>query len=1073
MTVPVTRTKILVPRCRSDIFSRRRLLDLLYILLDYKLIIITAPAGYGKTSLLVDFASKTELPVCWYSLDYLDQDFQRFIAHFIASIQLKYPAFGAQSSAALESTDQSSPDLDRLVMTIVNDVYENVHEHFVNVLDDYHLVNDSKEIDYFINRFIQDVGENCHIILSSRALLTLPDMPLLVARSQVAGLSFEELVFHPDEIQMLVYQNNHIDLTELAAQELAKETEGWITGLLLSTQLMSQGMADRIRVARVSGVGLYDYLAQQVLDQQPPQVREFLIKTSYLEEFDALLCNEVFGPEQDWAKLIDAILQHNLFVLPVGDDGKWIRYHHLFRDFLQARLELEFSAQKRELLDRIADAYTNREEWDKAYSIYSRQKDTRALAHFIGIAGTPLMRNGRLITLREWMNGFSEDLLGNFPTLLSLKGIVLSVLGNVDQGLSLLNRAVASLWDGKDAENLALALVRRAVAYRYKGKYQESFDDASLALSIASDRLDLRSPKAEALRAIGISLYHMGKIPEAVSHFKGSLEVYEALHDRQNVAILFMELGLAYMNTGQFNEALFNYKHSLAYWRETNNTLREATLFNNLAVLNHLLGDYPQAANYYEDGLVRARQNQLTRTEAYILSGIGDLYVDLSASAEAADAYRQAREIAQQIDYLFLLIYVSLAEATQARKSGNVIEAQRLVATAERMSAISSSAYEKALCLLEEGQIARVENNLGIASGKIIEAARLFEQGGYRVEAARTYLFAAAAIFYDNHMQDSLKTLDRAFQIASQMDSQHVLVVAGKNEIKFLEAIVNQPGSHQQAENLLKQIQHFEKNIPSLRKRLRPRVSSIPFAPPKLIIKAFGRTLVEVDGDPVSLPEWQNQKRVREFFFYLLAQHDGKAKEEIGAIFWPDSTPGQLKLQFKNTIYRLRCALGQEVIAYNDDIYWFNRHLDYEYDVETYIGKVILARETKNRLSQIQLYGEAVSIYKGSFLPEFDADWARLEREHLWQFFIDSLIELAKHSMDSGDYNSTLDYCQKILTEDICQEEAHRLAMRAYAAKGNRSAVKRQFENCKKALSSEIQSEPSSQTVKLYETLNG
>ncbi len=204
MNIPVTRTKYVIPRRRADLLSRQRLLDVLQGLLDEKLIILAAPAGYGKTSLLIDLAYHTELPVCWCSLDPLDRDLKRFVAYFIASISQRYPNFGSQSSIILQSLSTSSPDIDRLVTAIVNEAYDTIQEHFLIILDDFHFVNDQEEINHFIGRFIQEVDENCHLIISSRTLLSLPDLPLMVARSQVGGLGFDELAFKAEEIQELI-----------------------------------------------------------------------------------------------------------------------------------------------------------------------------------------------------------------------------------------------------------------------------------------------------------------------------------------------------------------------------------------------------------------------------------------------------------------------------------------------------------------------------------------------------------------------------------------------------------------------------------------------------------------------------------------------------------------------------------------------------------------------------------------------------------------------------------------------------------------------------------------------------
>ena len=143
--IPITHTKIIIPQRRKGLLTRPRLLEMLNDLLDYKLTIIAAPAGYGKTSLVIDFADKYDWPVCWIALDPLDKDLWRFLAYFIAAIQYKFKNFGHASQSALHSMSADQINIDFMVTTITNDIFENIPEHFVIVLDDYHLINDGKK----------------------------------------------------------------------------------------------------------------------------------------------------------------------------------------------------------------------------------------------------------------------------------------------------------------------------------------------------------------------------------------------------------------------------------------------------------------------------------------------------------------------------------------------------------------------------------------------------------------------------------------------------------------------------------------------------------------------------------------------------------------------------------------------------------------------------------------------------------------------------------------------------------------------------------------------------------------
>ena len=291
MTVPVTRTKITVPRPRPDLLSRPRLLELLDDILDYRLTLVSAPPGYGKTSLLIDLASKVDYPVAWFSIDSLDKDFIRFLYHLVAAIKSPFPGFGSRTISLLDNHSTTPIDLEQVLRVLVNDIYDNISEHFVVILEDFHQVAENQQITDFINLFCRDMSDNCHLILSSRTKFNLPDMPLFVGRSEVLGIDFVDLAFTAAEFQDLLLNKYQQTLKNDEYKSLISKTEGWVTGLLMSFETNLINMPDQSRAANVTGVNLFNYMAQQIFDKQPKDIRDFLLKSSFLNEFNADICS--------------------------------------------------------------------------------------------------------------------------------------------------------------------------------------------------------------------------------------------------------------------------------------------------------------------------------------------------------------------------------------------------------------------------------------------------------------------------------------------------------------------------------------------------------------------------------------------------------------------------------------------------------------------------------------------------------------------------------------------------------------------------------------------------------------
>jgi len=1073
--IPVTRTKVVVPGRRADVLSRQRLLDLFYGLMEHRLVILAAPAGYGKTTLLVDFANQVELPVCWFAMDALDEEPRRFVSGFIAAIAHRFPEFGKHSAAVLENMS-GEIDWEQLVTIIVNDAYEHIRDHFLLVLDDFHFADENEDINHFINHFVQHVDENCHLVLSTRKLPALPDLPLMVARSEVGGLGFQALAFRRDEIRNLILQNYNLTISRDDAEDLVQQTEGWITGLLLSAQTMGQSMADRVRLARVSGVGLYDYLAQQVLEQQSPPMREFLMRSALLEEFDAALCQRVleggeYRPGKPWEAFIDEALRRNLFIQTVGEGGQWVRYHHLFQDFLQARMADRYPEETRRIRRRLAVVYTERGEWERSYQLYERLGDFEAMADFIVQAGMPMLNAARQATLAKWIEGLPQEMVDARPRLLSLQGTVAAYMGQAEKGMDLLNRAAESAESAGDDYCRALTLARRASAQQALGDYQAALADADEALALLRPGAPYETVRVAALRAKGLSLKHLGRLHEAVTCLQEAQALNKRLGNALMVAVLHDDLGRVYRALGSYEQARQAYARALDHCQEHGYVAHERAVLNNLGVLHHFLGDYEEAASCLEGAVSASRKGGYRRSEAAALIGIGDLYADLDAPEAALDAYHQARAIVRQIEFRFLQHYVNLAEAAVLSSRREFEQAQALLESVSHagpsLAGALSGQYH-----LEVGRLLLAGNRPEDAIEHLKEAVNQYQENDQPLESACATIALATAHHDASEEEAALTAVEKALQLASELTYTHFLVVVARRHRAVLEWAQEQDAIDAEITPLLEAVDRFEAELPLLRRRLRQQATTIPFSPPALVIQTLGKTRVEMGGKLVTRSDWQTPM-APEMLFLLLAHPNGLTKEEIGATLWPDRAPQNLKVNFQKTIYRLRRALDQDVVVYDEATgrYHFNRELDYRYDVDAFRAKVQEAKNADEMLQRIAAYEEALRIYRGPYLPEAEGTWMMPEREALAEAHRQASLALARLYLGERQPGLALRISRRLLGEDPCLEEAHRLAMRAHAARGNMAAVVRQFEACQRALQEEIQVLPSSQTVDLYSKL--
>ncbi len=342
MSTPILATKLFVPSPRPKAVPRPRLIERLNKGLHGKLTLISAPAGFGKTTLVSEWLAASHTgAVAWLSLDEGDSDLARFLAYLVAALQTIAANLGAGVLSALHSPQP--PPTGALLTALLNEI-ANISDDFILVLDDYHAI-DATAVDQALAFLLEHLPSQMHLVITTREDPHLP-LTRLRARAQMTELRATDLCFTPAEAAVFLNQVMALDLSAEEVAALEKRTEGWVAALQLAA-LSLQGRADVARFVKAfAGDNRYivDYLVEEVLQRQPESVRSFLLQTSILNRLSGPLCNAVTG-QNDGTALLDALERGNLFVVPLDDRRYWFRYHRLFADVLAAHVLQEQPAQ--------------------------------------------------------------------------------------------------------------------------------------------------------------------------------------------------------------------------------------------------------------------------------------------------------------------------------------------------------------------------------------------------------------------------------------------------------------------------------------------------------------------------------------------------------------------------------------------------------------------------------------------------------------------------------------------------------------------------------------------------------
>jgi LuxR family maltose regulon positive regulatory protein len=617
---PLIKLKLFVPQLRNDLISRPHLINKLDQGSNCALTLISAPAGYGKTTLLSEWIDKrrkekSSIPcaVCWLSLDINDNDPTRFLTYLSAAFESVYPELGEETRNLLESSQPLQPT--RPLSILINELQE-LPQSVILILDDYQFINNPIIHEGMIF-FLEHIPNNVHLVIATRSDPPLP-LALLRGRNQLNELRAKDLRFTGEESASFLNKVFHLSLTPEQITKLDNRTEGWIAGLQMAAiSLQGRGdIAQFIDVFSGSHRFILDYLTEEALNRQSVRVKAFLLQTSILERLCDPLCEAVIvqefeqepgsiSPTMEFSafqgrekRILKELEESNLFIIPLDDNRTWYRYHHLFSDLLRIRLE-QTSPELISTLHKRASIWFEANGWvEESINHAITAKDWQNACRLVSLHVQEYLDKGQMATVLKWLDRLPQEEVFKYPKLCVQIAEIDSQAGLIDHVDPLLDKAEEIITSAN-----------------------ETVGEANTAqfLNLSQEELTVSRSMIEILR--GLKSICIGDPHSALNHTQKAMKEIPEMALKERAVLLWVE-GWANRNLGNLHLAIELLTKATDYAIKSGAILRD--IWSDLAITTRLIGKLPKSIDIFAQSTQVAKdhgtQNQgnLSRGEAFL-----------------------------------------------------------------------------------------------------------------------------------------------------------------------------------------------------------------------------------------------------------------------------------------------------------------------------------------------------------------------------------------------------------------------------------------------------------------------
>lgn len=1063
-------TKFLIPRPRPDHLSRTRLLHQLKAGLTKKLVLVSAPPGYGKTTLLASFAHQATWPLIWYQLDPADNDPTVFLHYLVEGLRHTFPDLG---QGTLNLLDGREVQIEPALMVFLNEVTASITNDFLIILEDYHSIN-NPEVHRVLDFLLEHEPPQMHFLISTR-VEPLLSLARLRACGDLVELRTQDLRFTLDEIEQITA---HLPLTQPQVRLLEEKTEGWAAGLQLAlttlAQKRQQAAEEVIRHFRGSNRYVFDYLAQEVFQQQPPDVQSFLLRSSVLTQMSAETCNTILGTT-DAQILLEYLERQNLFVVSLDEERRWYRYHQLFRDFLLDRLYREAEAEALHLQATAGSYYAQQSLWDLAAEHYTAGRSTDGLARAIRALAPTYLQNGRVETLHRYILALNPSFVDEEPDFLLYKGYVLRHWGRVEEAITCYERACALYKARTERAKVSHVLTQLARVARSKGHYRQAQKLAQAAVAEAGDTD--HAERAEALMALAKNTGFLESMAQGYELGEAALREAQlagtTLPSSARARLLWSQAQLSWWYGDPF-ATVAHCQAALAADGEAVSPLAcrvYAVMASPYLYWSELLAAHRLA----EKSMSVSEQLQFTEwlpmahaTLGNVLSRQDEL---VAGEQHLCRAITLSRELgAESYAQLMASGYLAFNLVQQRR----LVEARQTCEEALHLYAGSPETYELCVCRSVLGDVLLDMEDLDTAWEYFLNLRHICEARQFRLPLAMVYFALGYLHLEAGRREAALELIRRSMESVRHANAVQLYLDQGQRAMIVCRA-AQEAGIHPAfAQRVVAGLTQTQGPVPRI-------ISSS-------ILPAGQKDAEEETIEAICLGGFQlfyrSQElgkevgfigKPRELLAYFIAhRHERLPLDRILEDLWPGSDPTRGQAVFHTTLYRLRRALTRvagpgDYIHHESGEYYLERER-FQIDVDLFDAYLAQAQANVGDAA-IRAYQLAVDLYNAPYLANFYHDWCEKERRRLTATYLTALRILTAHYAAANHYHRAIVACERMLDVDHLLEQAHCDLMRFWHRLGNRAAVVKQYQTLTGLLADELAADPMPETQALYAEL--